>query len=96
VRIEAVATQLARLPLPGGAWGDAIHHVTHIEVIVTDVTTDTGLVGTGFSYTSGSGGMPLKAISITTSHPSSSASRQRHAACGTSAGITCTTWAAAA
>jgi L-alanine-DL-glutamate epimerase-like enolase superfamily enzyme len=62
VRIEAVETQLARLPLPGGPWCDAIHHVTHIEVIVTDVTTDTGLVGTGFSYTSGTGGLPLKAM----------------------------------
>ena len=62
MRIETVETQLARLPLPGGAWGDAIHHVTHIEIVVTDVTTDTGLVGTGFTYTSGVGGRTLKAM----------------------------------
>lgn len=62
MRIEAVETQLARLPLPGGAWGDAIHHVTHIELVVTDVTSDTGLTGTGFSYTSGTGGRTLKAM----------------------------------
>jgi L-alanine-DL-glutamate epimerase-like enolase superfamily enzyme len=62
VRIEAVTTQLARLPLPGGGWADAIQNVTHIDVIVTDVTTDTGLVGTGFSYTSGTGSLALKAM----------------------------------
>ena len=61
MKIAAVDTQLASLPLLGGAWGDTIHHVTHIEVIVTDVTTDTGLVGTGFSHTSGVGGLTLKA-----------------------------------
>ena len=42
MRIESVTTQLARLPLPGGAWQDAIQDVTHIEIIVTDVTSDTG------------------------------------------------------
>jgi L-alanine-DL-glutamate epimerase-like enolase superfamily enzyme len=62
VRIEAVETRLARLPLPGGAWQDAIQDVTHIEVVVTDVTTDTGLVGTGFSYTGGVGGRTLRAM----------------------------------
>ena len=62
MRIETVETQLARMPLPGGAWGDAIHHVTHIELVVTEVTTDTGLLGTGFSYTSGTGGRTLRAM----------------------------------
>jgi L-alanine-DL-glutamate epimerase-like enolase superfamily enzyme len=62
LRIESVDTILASLPLPGGAWGDSIHHVTHIEVLVADVRTDTGLVGTGFSYTSGVGGTALKAL----------------------------------
>jgi L-alanine-DL-glutamate epimerase-like enolase superfamily enzyme len=62
MRIEAVETQLARLPLPGGAWRDAIQDVTHIEVVVTDVTTDTGLVGTGFSYTGGVGGRTIRAM----------------------------------
>ena len=62
MRIEAVETQLARLPLPGGAWRDAIQDVTHIELVVTDVSTDTGLVGTGFAYTGGVGGRTLKAM----------------------------------
>jgi L-alanine-DL-glutamate epimerase-like enolase superfamily enzyme len=62
LRIESVETILASLPLPGPAWGDTIHHVTHIEIVVADVTTDTGLVGTGFSYTSGVGGTTIKAL----------------------------------
>src|SRR5690606_3395252 len=33
-----------------------IHKVTHIEILLADITTDTGLVGTGFSHTSGVGG----------------------------------------
>lgn len=61
MRIESVETILASLPLPGPAWGDTIHHVTHIEILLADVRTDTGLVGTGFSYTSG-GGTTLRAL----------------------------------
>lgn len=62
MKIDRIETQLASLPLLGGAWGDTIHHVTHIEVIVTDVFTDNGLVGTGFSHTSGVGGTTIKAL----------------------------------
>lgn len=62
MRIEAVESRLAALPLPRGPWGDTIHHVTHIEIIVTEVTTDTGLVGTGFSHSSGVGGTTIKAL----------------------------------
>ena len=42
--------------------GDTFHRVTHTEIIVTDVTTDTGLTGTGFSHTSGVGGLTLKSL----------------------------------
>jgi L-alanine-DL-glutamate epimerase-like enolase superfamily enzyme len=62
VKITQVKSQLASLPLPEGPWGDSIHRVTHIEIIVTDVTTDTGLTGTGFSHTSGVGGTTIKAL----------------------------------
>lgn len=62
MRIEQVTTTYARLPLLAGAWGDSIHHVTHLEVILADVMTDTGLVGTGFSYTSGFGGAAIRAM----------------------------------
>jgi L-alanine-DL-glutamate epimerase-like enolase superfamily enzyme len=61
VRIVAVETQLARLPL-SSPWRDAIQDVTHIELVVTDVNTDSGLTGTGFSYTGGMGGRTLKAM----------------------------------
>jgi L-alanine-DL-glutamate epimerase-like enolase superfamily enzyme len=61
VRIEAVETQLVRLPLRE-AWRDAIQDVTHIELVITDVTTDAGLVGTGFAYAGGVGGRTLKAM----------------------------------
>jgi L-alanine-DL-glutamate epimerase-like enolase superfamily enzyme len=62
MRIESVETILASLPLPGEPWGDTIHHVTHIEIIVAEVRTDDGLLGTGFSYTSGVGGTTIKAL----------------------------------
>ena len=62
MKIKSVETQVASLPLPEGPWGDTIHHVTHIEIVVTDVTTDTGLTGTGFTHTSGVGGATLKAL----------------------------------
>jgi L-alanine-DL-glutamate epimerase-like enolase superfamily enzyme len=62
LRIEAVTTQLARLPLLGGSWSDQIRNVSHIETIVTDVVADSGLVGTGFAYTSGIGGTAVRAL----------------------------------
>jgi L-alanine-DL-glutamate epimerase-like enolase superfamily enzyme len=62
LRIASVETLLARLPLQCEPWGDSFHRVTHIEILVCDVTTDTGLVGTGFSHTSGVGGLTLKSL----------------------------------
>lgn len=56
MKIESIDLQLSRIPLPKGPWGDQIHKVTHIEIILADIKTDTGLVGTGFSHTSGVGG----------------------------------------
>jgi L-alanine-DL-glutamate epimerase-like enolase superfamily enzyme len=62
LRIDSVETHHARLPLPGGAWGDTIHHVTHLEIILAEVRTDKGLVGTGFTYTSDVGGHSIRAM----------------------------------
>lgn len=59
MKIEKVDLTLSRLPLPKGPWGDQIHHVTHIEILMADVHTDTGIVGTGFSHTSGVGGATM-------------------------------------
>lgn len=62
MRIDSIELQLSKVPLPFGDWGDQIHHVTDIEILLADVKTDTGLVGTGFSHTSGVGGRTMKAM----------------------------------
>jgi L-alanine-DL-glutamate epimerase-like enolase superfamily enzyme len=62
VRIESIETQLVHLPLAGGGWGDAISRTTHIDLVVMDVTTDTGLKGTGFTHTSGVGSASIKGL----------------------------------
>lgn len=59
MKIEDIEFQLSRIPLPGGTWGDQIHTVTHIEIITADVTSDTGITGTGFTHTSGVGGRTI-------------------------------------
>jgi len=56
MKIASIDLQRSRIPLPKGPWGDQIHKVTDIEIILADITTDTGMVGTGFSHTSGVGG----------------------------------------
>ena len=61
-RIDEVEITLARVPLPEGPWGDQIHRVTDIEVTVVDVRADNGLVGTGFSHTSGMGAATIGAL----------------------------------
>jgi L-alanine-DL-glutamate epimerase-like enolase superfamily enzyme len=62
VKIDRIDVQVSRLPLLKGPWGDQIHHVTHIEIILVDVYTDNGQVGTGFSHTSGVGGRTIEAM----------------------------------
>jgi L-alanine-DL-glutamate epimerase-like enolase superfamily enzyme len=61
VRIESVSSRLYRLP-PTVRWEDSTHHVSALEYVVTDVETDTGLVGTGISYTTGVGGTAIVAL----------------------------------
>lgn len=60
--IESIELQASRVPLPDGPWGDQIHHVTDIEVTLVSVTGDNGVVGTGFSHTSGMGGATIGAL----------------------------------
>jgi L-alanine-DL-glutamate epimerase-like enolase superfamily enzyme len=62
VKIDSIDVQVSKLPLPKGPWGDQIHHVTHIEIITVDVHSDDGVVGTGFSHTSGVGGRTIAAM----------------------------------
>ena len=61
VRIESVTSRLYRLP-PTLRWEDSTHHVSALEYVVTDIETDTGLVGTGLSYTTGVGGTAIVAL----------------------------------
>ena len=61
MRIESVSSRLYRLP-PTVRWEDSTHHVSALEFVVTDVETDTGLVGTGISYTTGVGGTAIVAL----------------------------------
>lgn len=62
MKIDQIDYQLSRIRLPKGDWGDQIHHVTHIEIITADIRTDTGIVGTGFTHTSGVGGRTILAM----------------------------------
>lgn len=62
MKITSIDTMVARLPILTGDWKDAIHHVTHIELLVVDITTDGGVVGTGVSHTSGDGAKPLESL----------------------------------
>jgi L-alanine-DL-glutamate epimerase-like enolase superfamily enzyme len=61
VRIESVSSRLYRLP-PTVRWEDSTHHVSALEYVVTDVETDSGLAGTGISYTTGVGGTAIVAL----------------------------------
>jgi L-alanine-DL-glutamate epimerase-like enolase superfamily enzyme len=61
VRIESVSSRLYRLP-PTVRWEDSTHRISALEYVVTDVETDTGLVGTGLSYTTGVGGTGIVAL----------------------------------
>jgi len=62
LKINDIEFMLSRIPLPKGEWGDQIHRVTEIEIITARITTDAGLVGTGFSHTSGVGGRTMMAM----------------------------------
>lgn len=55
MRITGVEVMASRLPISSGQWQDQVHTVDHIDLVVVDVATDVGIVGTGISHTSGVG-----------------------------------------
>lgn len=55
MRIVSIEVMASRLPLPLGQWQDQVHKVSHIDLVVVDVTSDEGVLGTGISHTSGVG-----------------------------------------
>jgi L-alanine-DL-glutamate epimerase-like enolase superfamily enzyme len=62
MRIASIDTLVTRLPLLKGDWRDTIHHVTHIELVLVEITSDTGVTGTGVSHTSGDGGKTIESL----------------------------------
>ena len=55
MRINSLEVMAARLPLRLGQWQDQVHTVSHIDLVIVDVTSEDGVVGTGISHTSGVG-----------------------------------------
>ncbi len=61
MKIVDVATSAHRLP-PSVPWEDATNRVQGLEFVVVELTTDTGLTGTGFTYTVDIGGTAIAAL----------------------------------
>jgi L-alanine-DL-glutamate epimerase-like enolase superfamily enzyme len=61
LKIDAIRANLYRLP-PAVPWEDATHRVSGLEYAITQVTTNTGLTGVGFAYTTGIGGSAVLAL----------------------------------
>ncbi|MFP3822369.1 hypothetical protein SB658_27125, partial [Bacillus sp. SIMBA_008] len=61
MRIESVTSSVHRLP-PASPWEDATNKVQALEFVVVEVTTDTGITGTGFSYSVDIGGTAIHTL----------------------------------
>ena len=61
MRIESVTAHACRLP-PASPWEDATNKVVGLEFVFVELKTDTGLIGTGLSYTVDIGGTVIKAL----------------------------------
>lgn len=61
MRIESISVESCRLP-PSSPWEDATNKVDGLEWIFVELRTDTGLVGTGISYTVDVGGTSIQAL----------------------------------
>jgi len=61
MRITGVETRLYRIP-PAAQIQDSIQRISHWEFLVTTVTTDAGIAGTGFAYTLGIGGTAVREL----------------------------------
>ncbi|WJH33545.1 mandelate racemase/muconate lactonizing enzyme family protein [Paenibacillus sp. CC-CFT747] len=59
--IEHVKVEAYRIP-PNPPWEDATNKVQGIEFVVVELVTDTGIMGTGYSYTVDVGGTAIKAL----------------------------------
>ncbi|MFD1675263.1 mandelate racemase/muconate lactonizing enzyme family protein [Alicyclobacillus fodiniaquatilis] len=61
MKIARVVTNTYQVPL-ARPWGDTTHRIAHLELIVTDIMTEDGSCGTGFSYTVGMGGKSIQSL----------------------------------
>jgi len=61
MRITGIDTRLYRIP-PAVQIEDSIQRISHWEFVVSIVTTDAGISGTGFAYTLGIGGTALREL----------------------------------
>lgn len=61
MRVKDVSARLYRMP-PSVRIQDSIQRVSHWEWIVTTITTDSGVTGTGFAYTGGLGGTAIREL----------------------------------
>lgn len=62
MKIASIETMVSRLPILTGDWYDTIHHVTHIELVLVEITSDEGVTGSGVSHTSGDGGKTIESL----------------------------------
>jgi L-alanine-DL-glutamate epimerase-like enolase superfamily enzyme len=60
--ITSLDVHVARYPLLTGTWKDLAGTSTHVEYVVVHLRTDAGLVGTGFSHTSGPGARTIASL----------------------------------
>ncbi|MFJ4175275.1 mandelate racemase/muconate lactonizing enzyme family protein [Microbacterium sp. NPDC089696] len=61
MKITDVAVEAYRLP-PSSPWEDATNRVDSLEFVIVTLTTDTGLTGTGLSYSVDIGGSAMKVL----------------------------------
>lgn len=61
MKISNIHTNVYRLP-PSVPWEDATNKVDGLEFVIVDIETDSGLVGTGLTYTVDIGGTAIKTL----------------------------------
>ncbi|MGF0538514.1 mandelate racemase/muconate lactonizing enzyme family protein [Agrobacterium sp. ES01] len=61
MRIDNITSSVHRLP-PASPWEDATNKVDALEFVVVEITTDTGLKGTGFTYSVDIGGTAIHTL----------------------------------
>lgn len=61
MKIESIVSRAYRMHLRE-AWVSAKYHITHHELVRTDVITESGLTGTGWCTTIGVGGLSIAAL----------------------------------